>query len=234
MGTVFATFTATNSVGSSTATFSFQVELPGDWSQDGKLDIADFGAMLNALSDLSAYQQAASLSNVELQMIGDANSDGQVNNADLQALLIRLASASSADGAATAAPAVNSANAVAPPVSGNPLPSVMVAADTNMAPLQSGLLAAPVISSPLPRSVIESTSDVSTADLPAESHPIKVIADSTPAKDARPTLSPSAVDDVLASAWHAASRHGRKLNLTANDHTLLGDTDAAALKPALS
>ena len=233
MGTVFATFTATNSVGSSTATFSFQVELPGDWNQDGKLDVADFGAMLSALSDLSAYQQTTGLSNAELQMVGDANSDGQVNNADLQALLIQLASAIAPS--PSTAPAVSSVSAVAPAVSVSPVPSVMVAADASMAPLQSEVLAAPEVSSPFPRSVIESTSDaIAAPNLRAESHPVKVMAAGTPARDEPATLAPSAVDDVLASAWHAASRHGRKLNVTANGQTLLGDTVDAALTPVFS
>jgi hypothetical protein len=214
VGMVFATFTATNSVGISTATFSFQIGpslAPGDWNQDGKFDVGDVGAMLNALTDLNAYQQATSLTDAQLPTVGDANSDGQTNNADLQALLIQLASATSA-GSAAAAPAASSVNAVAPAVSVNSVASVTVAADTNTAPIQSEILAAPAISSPLPRSAIESMSNaIFISEVRAEFHPMNVTASAKPTDDAYPTLPPSAVDDVLStSALHSVSRHARR------------------------
>jgi hypothetical protein len=64
LGTVYATFTATNSVGASSATFAFQVGpslVLGDWNQDGHADANDFPAMMSALANLSAYEAAKDL-----------------------------------------------------------------------------------------------------------------------------------------------------------------------------
>jgi len=240
VGTVFATFTATNSVGASTATFSFQVGpslMQGDWNQDGKLDVSDLGAMLNGLSDLTAYQQATGLSGAQLPTVGDANADGQANNLDVQALLNQLANASSgATAAATlqsAAPALSAKYVVAPDVSAPLVPSatVLLAAATTTVPVQIDVLAVPPSSSPLSRLVINSMSNtISTVDLRAEFHATNATAAGTPAGDARPTLAPSAVDDIMsASQWHTVSRHPRKLDSPGNSHPPLDETIDADL-----
>ena len=111
---LFATFTATNSVGSSSATFSFQVGpslVPGDWNQDGKFDENDLPAMLAAMANLAAYQASTGLTDAQLLTVGDANGDGQVSNADIQALIDAIIAAASGAGPST----TNAAVATSPP-----------------------------------------------------------------------------------------------------------------------
>ena len=69
-----------------------QVPLRGDVNRDGHVDGADIPAMLQALTDLNAYQTKYSLPAAATLAIGDLNGDGKVTNADLQALLTLLKS----------------------------------------------------------------------------------------------------------------------------------------------
>jgi hypothetical protein len=115
VGTFYATFTATNSVGTSTATFAFTVGpslTAGDWSQDGAVSVADVGAMMNALGDQRGYQSTYGVSDPQLIMIGDANRDGTVSNTDLQELINQLAAAAAGGGGSAGATAAQSAGAV--------------------------------------------------------------------------------------------------------------------------
>jgi endonuclease/exonuclease/phosphatase family metal-dependent hydrolase len=64
--------------------------LRGDMNGDGSVTAADITQMLSALTNLSGYQSAHSLSNSALLAVADVNRDGVVNNADLQALLGEL------------------------------------------------------------------------------------------------------------------------------------------------
>jgi hypothetical protein len=71
-------------MGWSTIAYPF---LPGDFNQDNHLTVADVSAMTSALTNLSGYESAHSLSATDLLTIGDLNGDHVVNNADLQGLL---------------------------------------------------------------------------------------------------------------------------------------------------
>jgi hypothetical protein len=58
--------------------------------------------MMVALTDLSAYQAAKSLSDAQLLATGDVNGDGQITNADIQALIGAMAGAESQTTASSA------------------------------------------------------------------------------------------------------------------------------------
>jgi endonuclease I len=65
--------------------------LRGDFNIDGQLTSADVHAMLNALTDLKAYESTNHLNNGDLLAIGDFNGDGKVANNDIQLLLDSIA-----------------------------------------------------------------------------------------------------------------------------------------------
>ena len=67
-----------------------QVPLRGDLNRDGHVDGADIPALLQALTDLNAYQTKYGLPAAATLAIGDLNGDGKVTNADLQTLLTLL------------------------------------------------------------------------------------------------------------------------------------------------
>jgi len=61
--------------------------------------------MMDALSDLAAYQTAKGLTDPQLKTVADVNNDGSIDNLDTQSLLNLLASASgSGSGGLTAVP----------------------------------------------------------------------------------------------------------------------------------
>jgi len=64
---------------------------PGDFNRNDRVDVADVQAMMTALSDLSGYQSAKSLTDQQLAAIGDLDGDGKVTNIDLQNLIGVLA-----------------------------------------------------------------------------------------------------------------------------------------------
>src|SRR5262249_49892154 len=61
--------------------------IPGDINHDLKVDVADITAIMGALSDISGYEAARGLSDLQLQQVADVNGDGSVDNRDLQVLL---------------------------------------------------------------------------------------------------------------------------------------------------
>jgi hypothetical protein len=63
-----------------------------DWDRDGRISAADFPAMLRALTDLTAFKTAHSLTDEQLAAIGDFDGDTKVTNRDLQPFLDFLAS----------------------------------------------------------------------------------------------------------------------------------------------
>jgi hypothetical protein len=65
----------------------FNAVLQGDFNQDGKTTTADINVMLQALTDLHAYQTARDLPDADLLAIGDLDRSGSITNADIQALL---------------------------------------------------------------------------------------------------------------------------------------------------
>jgi hypothetical protein len=79
--------------------------VPGDFDQNGTVNNNDVPAMLNALTDLSAYQAAHNnMSNATLLSVGDFNGDGKVTNADIQGLLDALAKAGAGAGGINVVP----------------------------------------------------------------------------------------------------------------------------------
>ena len=136
LGTFYATFTATNSTGSSTATFAFTVQpAKGDWNQDGTVNSTDLSQMMSALADVNSYQVAYGLSDSQLSAVADVNRDGAIDNADLQAMLYLLQHSASG-GAAAAAPAMAQ-------ISSNSLADVISPASADIAPADSGFHTAP-------------------------------------------------------------------------------------------
>lgn len=63
---------------------------PGDLNFDGHVDAADIPAMMTALANLNAYQQAHGFSGSTLLSVGDLNGDHAVTNTDLQVLIDQL------------------------------------------------------------------------------------------------------------------------------------------------
>jgi hypothetical protein len=65
--------------------------LQGDFNHDGRFDVADIQAAMNALADLSGYQAFWRLNNSQMLTLGDFNNDMSVNNLDVQGLINALA-----------------------------------------------------------------------------------------------------------------------------------------------
>lgn len=85
-----------------TGVLSVTATLRGDFNRDGQVTAADIPAMLSALTDLSAYASAKSLSPTQLAAIGDFDTSGTVTNRDIQGLLDLVAS--TGGGSVTAVP----------------------------------------------------------------------------------------------------------------------------------
>jgi hypothetical protein len=67
--------------------------LPGDFNRDNHVDASDILPMMQALTNLSAYQSPhGNISTPHVVFIGDLNGDGQFTNANLQAFLNALKS----------------------------------------------------------------------------------------------------------------------------------------------
>ena len=65
--------------------------LPGDFNRDGHVDAPDIVPMMQALTNLSAYQSShGNISTLQVTLLGDINGDGQFTNADLQSFLSPL------------------------------------------------------------------------------------------------------------------------------------------------
>jgi hypothetical protein len=64
----------------------------GDINRDDHIDAKDINAMIQALTNESAYAQADGLTADQLALIGDVNGDGQFTNADIQSLIALLES----------------------------------------------------------------------------------------------------------------------------------------------
>ena len=62
----------------------------GDFDLNGVANSADVPVMLQALTDLNAYQTSKMLQSSDVLSIGDINTDGAVNNLDMQAFLNQL------------------------------------------------------------------------------------------------------------------------------------------------
>ena len=62
----------------------------GDFDLNGVANTADVPVMLQALTDLNAYQTSKMLQSSDVLSIGDINTDGIVNNLDMQAFLNQL------------------------------------------------------------------------------------------------------------------------------------------------
>jgi endonuclease I len=77
----------------------------GDFNIDGLITNADIAAMLNALTDLSAYETGKSITPAALLSIGDLTGDGIVSNLDLQPLLNLVANTGSGSLASVPEPA---------------------------------------------------------------------------------------------------------------------------------
>ena len=69
------------------AASNFLVINRGDFNADGHITIDDIPAMLNALTDLSAYQSNHNFTASDLLNVGDVDGDEKVTNRDIQALL---------------------------------------------------------------------------------------------------------------------------------------------------
>lgn len=63
---------------------------PGDFNQDGHINAADIGPLMEALKDPNAFRLAHSLSPNDLQVMDNVDGNGVFNNADLQFLLTKL------------------------------------------------------------------------------------------------------------------------------------------------
>ncbi len=66
---------------------SSAIVIPGDFNRDGAVTATDVTAMLQAMTDLSAYQTTYFLTADDVKTIGDLNFDTVVTNADIQPLL---------------------------------------------------------------------------------------------------------------------------------------------------
>jgi hypothetical protein len=82
----------------------FNAALQGDFNRDGKPDTADIHTMLDALTDLDAYQMAHDVLGGDLLAIGDLDRDGTVTNLDLQSLLNLIANGSVGGGLVSPVP----------------------------------------------------------------------------------------------------------------------------------
>lgn len=61
--------------------------LKGDFNLDGHINAADVVAAMNALTNLTQYQQTNHLTDPQLMQIANINDDASINNVDLQSLL---------------------------------------------------------------------------------------------------------------------------------------------------
>ncbi len=232
VGTVFATFTATNSVGSSSATFSFQVGpslVPGDWNQDGIFNEDDLTAMLAATVNLAGYQASTGLSDAQLIAMGDANGDGRVSNADIQAVIDALITAASGAGAAATSAAVvtpSSTPATVVVVSAVGSSTQVTVADSAMVPTKVESVTPTPNSSPLPQLVADSLVDTdSTSNAPIALPKTIGNGQLNPTPQGRPWLAPSAVDAILSvSPWRGIGSHARKIDSLADEHAGLDET----------
>ena len=64
-----------------------EAPVAGDFNGDGHVTGADIQPMMEALTDLHAYQQSHNVSDAAFLAIGDVDHNQAVNNADLQAEL---------------------------------------------------------------------------------------------------------------------------------------------------
>ncbi len=109
-----ATIEATSGAVSSNATVNVTY-LKGDINFDGHFDDADLLPFLQALSDLTVYENKYNLSPQDLPKVADFNGDGIVSNVDLQSLLDQLiigmdsGTGSLSNESVNAAPATNDA-----------------------------------------------------------------------------------------------------------------------------
>ncbi len=88
---VFSTPDFTGSLNAA-QTAIFNAALQGDFNEDGKTTAADINVMLQALTDLNAYQTDRSIPDADLRAIADLDRSGAITNADMQGLLDLLAS----------------------------------------------------------------------------------------------------------------------------------------------
>jgi endonuclease I len=72
--------------------------MPGDFDRDHQLTAGDIQVMMDALTDLQAYQTLKGLTDPQLNTVANVNVDGSIDNLDAQALLVQLASASGGGG----------------------------------------------------------------------------------------------------------------------------------------
>jgi hypothetical protein len=223
VGTVFATFTASNSVGSSSATFSFQVGpslVPGDWNQDGKFDENDLPAMLAATVNLAAYQASTGLTDAQFLTVGDANGDGAISNADIQALINAIIAVASGAGSSATNAAVATLHTTAvqegSDVAAAVTTSVFVA-DSAQGQTTGDSVLSPTNLSPPPHLIVDSFVETqSTISPPSNSSKAKGNGEANHTSPGRPRSAPSAVDQILsASPWRGIGNHARKVHLLA-------------------
>ena len=226
VGTVFATFTANNSVGSNSATFSFQVGpslVPGDWNQDGKFDENDLPAMLAATANLAAYQARTGLTDAQLLTVGDANGDGKISNADIQGLIDEIiAAASGAGSSATNAAVATSYTTTVQKGSdvAAAFTTPVIVADSAQVQTTSDSVLPKTYSSPLPRLVVDSFMEThATISSPSDSPKTKGNGEANPTSPGRPRLAPTSVDQILsASPWRGVGNHARKVHVLAYEN----------------
>src|SRR5262249_41911686 len=81
----WATFDETSGVLGLKLNSAFHIA--GDFDGDGKLTAADIAAMMKALSDVTGYETAHGLTDLDMLSVGDVDGSGTFTNADLQALM---------------------------------------------------------------------------------------------------------------------------------------------------
>ncbi len=69
--------------------------IAGDFNLNSALDENDIPAMLQALTDVAAYESAHSMSAADLAYVGDLTGDGTLRNSDIQSLLDLIITAQS-------------------------------------------------------------------------------------------------------------------------------------------
>ena len=223
VGTVFATFTASNSVGSSSATFSFQVGpslVPGDWNQDGKFDENDLPAMLAATVNLAAYQASTGLTDAQFLTVGDANGDGTISNADIQALINAIIAVASGAGSSATNAAVATLHTTTVQEGSDVAAAVttsVIVADSAQGQTTGDSVLSPTNLSPLPHLIVDSFVETqSTISPPSNSSKAKGNGEANHTSPGRPRLAPSAVDQILsASPWRGIGNHARKVHVLA-------------------
>jgi beta-galactosidase len=124
-----------------TADFNTPIlQIVGDWDVSGQLDVADVGAMMGALSDLSGYQSLHGLASAQLNLLGDGDHDNHVTNADLQSLLVSIANGGGGSQSAAAAVFGAAADGVSIPITPAVKPALAQSAFTAPAPSQSSVV----------------------------------------------------------------------------------------------